>query len=349
MSLSPRQRSPARSPGLVDVAARAGVSTSLASRILTGDTAVRAREETRDRVRVAAAEIGYVPHAVARSLRRARAGALGLVVHGLGNPIFAEVVAGAQQRVVEAGDVLLVADADSLTDDVAVRQLAAGGRVDGLLWQPATSGGIDDRAALAARWVPVVLLNSRGAHGLPGVHLDDASAARLAVEHLVALGHHRIGLIGGPADADNSVRRGEGYRQAMRSAGLPAPTRWTVWGGWSPAEGQVAGHILLRRQPELTALVAANVVVASGVLSAAAELNVSVPHQVSLVALHDLWFAERLSPPLTVVEMPLRRMGWAAADLLLTAAASTGDSHLVADPPPRLIVRGSTAAPRTLR
>lgn len=348
MSPSPAQRGPGRAPSLVDVAARAGVSTSLVSRILTGDTGVRAREETRDRVRVAAADIGYVPHAVARSLRRAHAGALGLVVHGLGNPIFSEIVQGAQQRVVEAGDVLLVADADSLTDDLALRQLAGGGRVDGLLWQPATSGGIDDRAALAARWVPVVLLNSRGAHGLPGVHLDDAAAARLAVEHLVALGHRRIGLVGGPADADNSVRRREGYQQGMHAAGLPAPARWTVWGGWSPAAGQLAGHTLLRRQPELTALVAANVVVASGILSAAAELQVSVPAQVSLVALHDLWFAERLSPPLTVVEMPLRRMGWAAADLLLTAAVSTEDSHLVADPPPRLIVRGSTAEPRAL-
>lgn len=336
---------PGRGPLLADVAALAKVSPSLVSRILSGNAAVRARPETRTRVEQIAAEIGYVPHLLARSLRRSRAGALGLVVHDLGNPIFGEIVQGAQQRVARDGDVLLVADAASVADDTALRRLAGGGRVDGLLWQPADSRGIDERAAVAAQWLPVCLVNSRAAHGLPGVHLDDAGAIRLAVEHLLRLGHRRIGMVGGPVGSDNSRRRWSAYRRALRAAGVPLEPRWAVWGGWSAADGQQAGAALLADRPEVTAVVAANVVVASGVLSAAAALGLAVPGALSVVALHDLWFAERLSPPLTVVRLPLREMGWTAADALLRPEPAVG-SRLVAEPAPQLILRASTAVPR---
>lgn len=336
---------PGRGPVLADVAALAEVSPSLVSRILSGSSEVRARPETRARVELIAAQIGYVPHLVARGLRRSRAGALGLLVHDLGNPIFAEIVQGAQQRVSRDGDVLLVADAASVADETALRRLAGGGRVDGLLWLPADSRGIDERAAVAARWLPVCLVNSRAAHGLPGVHLDDAGATRLAMEHLLRLGHRRIGMVAGPAGADNSRRRWNAYRRSLRAAGVPVEPGWAAWGGWTAADGQRAGAALLSARPELTAVVASNVVVASGVLSAAAALGLAVPDRISVVALHDLWFAERLTPPLTVVRLPLRELGWTAADALLSPEPAVG-SRLVADLAPELIVRGSTALPR---
>ncbi|GAA2756457.1 substrate-binding domain-containing protein [Actinopolymorpha rutila] len=335
-----------RPPGLADVARQAGVSPSLVSRILRGDETVRAREDTRRRVLKAAEQIGYVPHQLARNLRTSRAGCIGLVVHDVGNPIYGEIVRGAQRAVSRAGSILMVADAEAITDQARLLQIAGGGRVDGLLWQMAGHAELDELVRVAARYVPVVLVNSESEGELTGVHLDDERAAELAMGHLLELGHERIGFVSGVPGSRVSERRRRSYRQALRAAGIRRHAAWDVEGGWDPGSGHHAMERLLRARPRVTAVLVTNAVVATGVISAAYDAGVHVPDDLSVVAIHDIWFAERLTPPLTVVRLPLEDMGERAAQVLLDEDASAGPASIaVAEPAPELVVRASTAPP----
>lgn len=333
-------------PSLTDVAKSAGVSPSLVSRVLRGDERIRVRAETRSRIMAAADELGYVPHLLARNLRVSRAGALGLVVHDVSNPIYGEIIRGAQRVLSKAGSVLLLVDADAVSDEKSLLQFAGSGRVDGLLWQMAGDAEFGSRVKAAARYVPVVLVNSRSVDELCGVYLDDEAAIEVAMNHLVDLGHRRIGFVGGNPGSDVSERRRVAYQRGLDAAGIAPAAGRSVAGGWDPASGHRAATRLLRQQPELTAIVVTNALVATGVVSAIDAAGLTVPQDVSVVAIHDLWFAERLSPPLTVVRLPLTRMGERAAEILLGDAAQrpTGDVAIT-EPAPELVVRGSTAAP----
>jgi LacI family transcriptional regulator len=337
---------PRRPPGLSDVAARAGVSPSLVSRILSDDGNLRVRDETRQRVLATAAEMRYVPHHLARNLRASRAGALGLVVNDVTNPIYGEIIRGAQRALSSAGSVLLLVDAEAVTDEAALMQIAGGGRVDGLLWQMAGHAELDSKVRVAARYVPVVLVNSRAESDISGVHLDDESATRLALRHLLDLGHERIGFVAGLRASDVSERRREAYRATLAEAGIKPRANWVYEGGWDPQSGHRATAAILRARPTVTALLVTNAIVATGVVTAVNEAGLRVPEDVSLVALHDLWFVERLTPPLTVVRLPLLEMGQRAAELLLSRPQHDDPQNVaLTEPAPELVVRGSTMPP----
>lgn len=130
----------------------------------------------------------------------------------------------------------------------------------------------------------------------------------------------------------------------MRGLGISAPGRWEATSGWTPGNGQQATETLLGTCPELTAVVVTNALVATGVVSALATAGRRCPDDISVVAIHDLWFAERLTPPLTVVRLPLQEMGSRAAELLLSGGDTPADT-LITEPAPELVVRGSTGAP----
>ncbi|WP_020576545.1 LacI family DNA-binding transcriptional regulator [Actinopolymorpha alba] len=277
------------------------------------------------------------------SLRATTMGVVGLVVHDVSSPIYADIIQGAQLATSQAGSVLMLVDADTLTDEAALRRLAADGRVDGLLWQVASHAGFDNRVTLAARHVPVVLTNSRPRDGLPGVYLDDEAAVDLAVNHLVELGHERIGFVAGAPGSDVSERRATAYRHALSEAGIRPRPGWEISCGWDPAGGAVAARELLRGFPSITAVLVTNALVAAGVVTGLGEAGRQVPDDISVVALHSLWFSGHLTPPLTVVRLPLAKLGREAAQLLLDERRPTRDTDLlIKDPMPELLVRGST-------
>ena len=341
------QRRP-RAPGLADIAAQAGVSASLVSRVVRGDDSIRVRDATRQRVLAVAEELGYVPHLLARNLRSSRAGALGLVLHDVSNPIYAEIIRGAQKAVSRAESVLLLVDAEAVTDRSALLRIAGGGRVDGLVWQMAGEAELDSRVLVAARYVPVVLVNSGVQRDLSGVYLDDAGATRLAMSHLCAMGHRRIGFVAGARGLDVSERRRAAYRESLATEGIRRPAAWEVDGGWDPEGGHAAAARLLRARPRVTAVLVTNALVATGVVTAAYEARLRVPDDLSVIAIHDLWFAERLTPPLTVVRLPLQQMGERAVERLLAEDAADSPVDLaITDPAPELVLRGSTAPPPT--
>lgn len=340
---------------LRDVARRAGVDPSTASRVLRGDPTQQVRPETRERILSAARELAYRPNALARGLRTRRTDTIGLIIPSLDNLGFADVTHGIQAEAAAAGRLVMVVDAGAAAPPggdpegvaaAAYERLIGDGRLDGLIVAFAT---LDDRqvARLAAQGVPLVLVNRRtiGVHG--SVVVDDARGIGLAVEHLAGLGHRRIGLVALDADTDTARRRVKGYRTAMAAAGLPVEERWsaadepTVEGGRRAADRLLAGP----RRNRPTGLVVASLMSAVGVLAALRDAGIRVPEQLSVVAFNDHPFADHTAPPLTTVRMPNRRMGEEAVRMLVAALQGAPVGDVVVPEPPELVTRRSTAPP----
>jgi LacI family transcriptional regulator len=339
---------------LRDVARLAEVDPSTASRVLRGDPAQQVRPETRQRILDAARELDYRPNALARSLRTRRTGTLGLVIPSLDNVGFADVTHGIQQAAAEAGRLVLVVEAEAVpAEDGAgggelYERLVGEGWVDGLIVAFAT---LDDRlvARLADRGAPLVLVNRRtsGVHG--AVVVDDERGSRLAVEHLVSLGHRRIGYVGLDAPTDTARRRLAGYRAGMKGTGAPpragrqAKAPPTVDGGRAAVD-----RILAADDGRPTALFVASLMSALGVRAGLLAAGLAIPRDMSLIAFNDHPIAEHLAPPLTTVRMPNLRMGREAVRMLLGALEGQPVRDLMIEDAPELVVRASTAPPPDL-
>lgn len=337
---------------LAEVARQAGVSASIASRVLSSDPTVRARPETQARVRRIAESLGYQPHRAARALRLSRTSAIGLVVHDVTNPIHAEIIRGAQAALTSRGNVLLLADAEQLAQTKeAFAELLGPGRVDGLLWHGSGEAYDDAMIAEAAEVMPTVLVNSESRAGVPAVRLDDEEAAARAVEHLVSLGHKDIAFIGGSEGSDLTRRRERGYRRSLSEHGLAVRPELLIIDAWSPEAGLRSMERLRQEPVPPTAVFAANIVVATGVLAEATRSGLSVPGDLSVIAVHDTWFAALATPAISTVRLPLRRLGEQAAHRILERVAGGSDATqqprdltmVITEPEPELMVRDTTA------
>jgi DNA-binding LacI/PurR family transcriptional regulator len=331
---------------LEDVARSAGVSKSIASRVLNADPALLVRPETRERVVRAARELNYRPHAAARGLKRAETGALGLLVPPLTNPVYVRIIRGAFERALESDFVvLLVEDVDPLRAEETASRLVQAGRIDGLMVASARPGHPLLRW-LRRRNVPHVFMN----RGVPGsgrnVVMDEARASGAAVEHLASLGHRRFGHVAGPFELDTARRRATAFREHAARLELEVEV---VEGEFDEAGGVAAARALLHRHPELTALYASTLSQAVGVLHAAWELGLEVPADLSLIAYDDMPLAQYLRPPLTTVSMPLAELGAAAVDALVDQLVGGPARDVTVEKDPQVMVRSSTAPPRRTR
>lgn len=332
---------------LSDVAALAEVSISAASRVLSDAPSARVRPETRERIRAAARDLGYQPNFAGRALKFARSNVIALIVPDLTNAIFAELMHGVEEAsIAHDYTVLLGRSEDMQPGGVTISRLIAGGRVDGVLVQLGDQVAPADVEALLTLRAPVVFINSVQPGHVGSVALPDQDGADLATQHLIDLGHTRIGLIGGAASVGTAVDREQGFRAAMTRNRLPVDERWVTRTGYAPDQGR-AGLQALRALPEPpTAVVVANLNAAIGVLAEARRLGVPVPDRLSVVAIHDAWTAEHTWPALTTVRMPLYQLGRTAIDSMF--ARLRGDevgNIVIRDPAPLLIRRESTAPP----
>lgn len=328
---------------MTTVAREAGVTSAVVSRVLSGDTTLRIREETRQRVLAAVERLDYIPNHAARSLRRSRSGAIGLAVHDMSNPLYGEIVQGAQRAAAEAGCALLLADIDSLArGDAAARSTLRGGAIDGLLLQRA--GTSEDRRILqaAGKHLPLVLVNDRS-RSYASVAFDDVAGSRLATEHLIALGHRDIAHFS-VSGTGRSTARAQGWRSAIRDAGLtPGPL---VSSAHTIDSGIVAMRELLAFPHRPTAVFVGNVLTSIGAMTAAKEAGLKIPEDLSIAAYHHLELAAHVTPGLTTVRMPMHEVGAESVQLLLDQLDGGAPRQVVVtDPAPELMVRGSTAPP----
>jgi LacI family transcriptional regulator len=329
---------------LRDVAAAARVHPATASRALNPGTRLLVSEETARRVTEAAERLGYRPNPVARSLRTRRSHTVGLLIPDLNNPLFPPIVRGVEDRLAGHGYVALIGntDGDAKRERLVFDQMRAR-HVDGFVLATATlHSPILDEAVEAD--LPVVLMN-RTAQGYPfsSVSVDNEQGVRAAVAHLAALGHTRIGHIAGPQEISTGVSRLRGFLDGMRQHGLAAADSQIVYAsGYTIEEGLRCGRDLLAAHSEVTAIVAANDMLAVGCYEAFDELGLRCPEDISVIGFNDMPFIDRLRPPLSTVRFPHYQLGTEAAKLLIERIEGGGGPVKILFLAPELVARGST-------
>jgi LacI family transcriptional regulator len=330
-----------------DVARLANVHPGTVSRALNEQTRRLVNAETAERVIRAAEELGYRPNPIARGLKTNRSYTVGVLIPDMTNPLFPPIMRSIEDRLGGAGYTLLTVNTDNDADRERNHIDALLARqVDGLISATARLD-VALLAEVAAGGVPVILINRSFENGsLPSVTVDDRRGIGLAVQHVIALGHERIGHLGGPQNVSTGHLRHLGFLDAMRAAGLDARTeRITFSAAYSESEGARACEELLAREPQVTAIITANDRLAIGCYDSLHARGLGCPEDVSVVGFNDMPLVDRLHPPLTTVRIPQREIGEVAADLLLT---SLGDAPSPAEQillEPELVVRGSTQAP----
>ncbi|UJP08978.1 LacI family transcriptional regulator [Microbacterium sp. KUDC0406] len=330
---------------LAEVAKLAGVSPGLVSRLLNEDPTLKVRDDTRSRVMSAIEMLQYTPDASARALRSSQTGLLGFALYHVTDPIYAQMVDSAQSAAADAGYSLMLLNAGELAAHPTVfRRLVHGRRVDGLLVQ---GGYSDDVSALQdARAVPSVLFNADALPGFRTVRLDDVAAARLATTHLIELGHASVAFVG--AEGSSSDRRYQGYVTAMTDAGLaPHPP---IVGGWDASPARAVTERYLASGGTASAFVVVSTTSALGVHAGVLASGLTIPGDISIVSIHDTWFAPHLSPGLTVAATPLGDLGRLAVEVLVAQIGSPQEGEVVLrEPSPELIRRASSSRPRSAR
>ncbi|WP_404444778.1 LacI family transcriptional regulator [Microbacterium marinum] len=333
---------------VTEVARRANVSPGIVSRLLNEDPTLRVREDTRQRILQAAKDLDYSPNAAARALRMSRSGTIGLAVHDASNPVYTEIIAGAQDEATRAGYALMLADVDALAQGGAIfRRVISSGSIDGLLLQRGDTDADAFVSRLTEKRVPMVVLNDRTEGHLGSVGVDDYAASMLAMSHLLGLGHRAIGYLGVDGALPRSELRRRGWEDSLRAAGVPIDRSMVVNGGHTAQSGYEGMTTMLARPQRPTAVFAANVLAGVGALSACRDQGVRVPEEMSVVGLHDFPLAEHLSPRLTVVRLPLFQMGARAVQLLLKQFDDGVTHHeTITEPAPLMVVRESSSIPR---
>jgi LacI family transcriptional regulator len=333
---------------LVDVAREAGVHPATASRALSPDARGEVSPSTVRRVRRAAELLGYVPNSMARGLRTSRSYVAALVVPDITNALFPPIVRGAEQVLTEAGFTLVLTDTNNAAE-VERSQIASmrAHGVDGFIMATASWEDplIDD---LAAENFPTVLVNRRCATSeLPFFGGDDQQGIRLCVQHLAELGHRDIVHLAGPASTSTGRERAHAFRAAMRDKSLPLRNAVIECAGYTENAGAEAAARLLARRGPFTAVVAANDLVALGVMGRLAAEGLTSPRDYSITGFNDLAFMDKLTPPLTTVRVPFTEMGARAARGLLEWISEERPTATQSLLPVELVVRGTTGRAQT--
>jgi LacI family transcriptional regulator len=344
MSL-PIARRPRRSVSIQDVARACGLAPSTVSNALSGKPYVR--EETRRRVMEVAAELGYRASAMARGLRLQRSWSIGLLLGDIANPYFPELMRGVEDVVAAAEYQLILGNTDYRADkQAAYLRLMRDKQVDGLILasQAAESPEVD---GLALDGLPLVMLNQRqGSAPCDYVGVDSQAGLAATCRHLWQLGHLRIAYIQGRETSSAAQTRVGAFRDAMRALGAPVDPELIGQGDFSIESGEQVARRLLDQPDPPSAILAGNDLMAIGAMQAALDLGLSVPEDLSVVGFDDIFVAALPWINLTTVRQPTRKLGAAAARLLLERI-----EHGAAERPetivlrPEFIVRGTTAPP----
>ena len=334
-------------PTLRDVAEAAGVHAATASRALNPATRGLVNADTARRVIKVAESLGYRPNPIARGLKTAKSGTVGIVLPDLMNPLFPPIVRGIEEVLEPAGYSGLIVNTDNdpgrekwQIDHLRSRQveglIVATARVDHPLMRQLHREGV------------VMVMVNRRPEGVdvPSITPDDAAGVELAVRHLAGLGHTRIAHVAGPQSTSTGVSRARAFRGAVRDLGLDDdPALVTTADSWGEAAGAEGLRRLLEAGVEFTAIFAGNDLIALGCYDVFFERGIECPAEMSVVGFNDMPFLDKLRPPLTTISIPHQQIGAEAARLLLDAIADPTRPARSVLLPLSLVVRGSTAPP----
>lgn len=326
-----------------DVAARAGVSVAVVSYVVNnGPRPVT--PETRAKVEKAIKELGYYPNDLARSLALQHSSTIGLITPNYVNPVYGEMAEGIQQFCLPNGYLMLfVYSGDSPDREKQLLLMFRAKQVGGVIMQPVTSDPAEAIKPLQQARIPVVLIQ-HDCCDVPSVVLTDIRGGQLATQHLLDLGHRRVGLIKGRLpSAARAEERLIGYRQALKAAGLEYDPALVIVRDAIQDGGFEAMQELLAVPEPPTAVFCHNDALAVGAMHAIQAAGLSIPGDISIVGYDDTASSAHLAPPLTTISFSRKEMGSQAATLLFRAIEQEGDSepHTV-EVPVELVVRAST-------
>lgn len=340
--LNERSRDPIT---IVDVARAAGVSHSTVSRVLNGRPYIK--DETRQRVLATLDRLGYVANLKARGLAGGRLGVIGLVVLDLDSSYILQVVRGVDAALADNGwDLMLCTTHRREQREASYVSRLSMGLVDGLIVLLPLHY---DRYArqLAEKQFPFVLLDHAGSRLANSVIAQNRAGAREAVEHLAGLGHQRVAVITGDLAVTAGLDRLTGYRDAVKEFGLDDDPALVVTGDFLETGGYAGMRRLLDLDRPPSAVFASSDTAAFGAMRAVSERGLTVPADVSVVGFDDVPEAVISAPPLTTLRQPMREMGHRAVQLLLDTIEAPGRAVSHAEFAVELVVRESTAPPRS--
>jgi DNA-binding LacI/PurR family transcriptional regulator len=324
-----------------EVAARAGVSHQTVSRVINGSE--RVNPETKQKVELAIAELGYAPNAIARFMAHGHTRTFACLSPNLTDYTFASIIDGAEREARRQKYFMITASApDADAFGSLVEQLVYSRQTDALL---VINPYVDERYTHLPKNVPTVFLGAKPRGELvDAVVLDDELAGLDAAEHLLALGHRKIAVIAGPLVEDCSQARLNGYRVALCKAGICEEPTLAYEGDWSASSGHRAVNEFIKTGQEFSAIFAQNDRMAVGAIQALREIGQRVPEDVSVIGFDDMPLASYFDPPLTTMRQDPFLIGREAARLLICSLEDSSSTRQVVQIPAELIWRKSTIA-----
>jgi len=340
---------PVERPTQKQIAQAANVSRTTVSFVLNDVPGVNISDETRQRVLEAASRLNYYPDATARRLASGQTNTIALVLHQGPSQTYNDsflpgLLQGVSRAVRQGGYHVLFYPIGPTDDAESYVELVYGRHVDGIIFSGPRS---EDKQLLALHQegYAIVLQGRLPGSGIPFVDVDNVHGARQAVEHLIGLGHRRIGIItNAPLTYTAARQRLEGYDLALEQAGIERAESWVRCGHFDEESGERAFNALLDAGVELTALFVASDAVAYGVLRAARRRKIRIPQDMALIGFDDLLTSRYVYPALSTVRLPAFGLGWAAADLLvrLIMRREIEETRVILDT--ELVVRRSCGA-----
>lgn len=305
--------------------------------------------ETRARVEQAIAELGYVPNALARGLRFKKTKTIALIMTDITNPFFTTLARGVEDTANLAGFTVIFCNTDeSEAKEHNYLQMLLQQQVDGILLVPARSSSAESIKVIKKQNTPVIVLDRRvPPHtDVDVVRCDSEDAAQRLVQMLIELGHRRIGVLSGPKGVSTADDRVQGYRNALRHAGIAEHKNLIYRGPFTQESGYEMARQLLDVRPRVTAVFAAHNFFAPGVLKRATELGLRVPEDLAIVAFDDLPWTLSHAPFFTVAIQPAYEIGKQATQLLFRHLNGTAEKrHQEVILPVEIAVRESSGAP----
>jgi len=345
------------SASLAEVARRSGVSLSTASRVLNPASTHAVSEATRRRVQEVAEALDFHPNGIARSLQARRSLLIAIVVHDVRDPYFNECARAASDEAAASGYLSVICNTDrDVETELRYVQALRQNRVAGILF---IGGGLEDATyqrdlarhltAIRAYGGAAVALGPRGDR-LPAEVPDNHGGARLAIRHLLSLGHRRVAFIDGPPGLITSRERHAGYRAELTDAGVPYQDELVESGGFSVEGGAAAMRRLLERKARFTAVFASNDAMAIGAVQALRLAGLKIPDDVSVVGFDAIPFVQWMDPPLTTISVPMAEIGRSGARRLVALIDGKPDAGRKVNVHPTLLVElGSTGPPPSPR
>lgn len=330
---------------LADVAARAGVSLATASRVIN-NSPHSVSPQLKKRVLDAVRELNYIPNAHAQALVKKQTATVGVIVHDISDPYFAQIARGIQRVATEAGRLLIICNSYRNPDrELAYIELLRSQLVDAIILAGSGLNELGFNQTISKQIEGFISSGGNvafiGRHYIPGnaVLPDNVGGALLMGRFLVNQGHQRIGVITGPTTLTTTDDRLKGCYIALEEAGIQLPESHIVEGDFSRDSGVMAMNELLARNLDLTAVFALNDPMAIGAMSVLRATDLRVPQDLSIAGFDDIPMAQDISPALTTIHIPLMEMGQTAMEMVLSENESS--QFEICHVPSKLIIRQS--------